>query len=150
MSKLARDHRNADVVKIQIARKELRMSDADYYAMLQGQGGVGSSRELDHAGRQCVLAHLERCGWKAPKKQFTQADKIEYFWQRLAEVGAVNDPSATALMAFVGRTTGMGVAHLKFLPVRDASKVIEVLKAWLARTKKPAAAKPGAAVTAPR
>lgn len=150
MGKLARDHRNADVVKIQIARKDLGMSDADYYAMLHGQAGVSSSRELDHAGRQRVLAHLERCGWKPPKKQFTQADKIEYFWQRLVEAGAVADPSTTALMAFVGRTTGTGVDHLRFLPVREASRVIEVLKAWLARTKRPAGGKTGAAVNAGR
>ena len=30
MSKLARDHRNSDVIKIQIARKQLNLTDEEY------------------------------------------------------------------------------------------------------------------------
>ncbi|WP_394790497.1 hypothetical protein [Rhodoferax sp.] len=38
-------------------------------------------------------------------------------------------------MAFVGRTAGMAVSDLKFLPVQKASSVIEALKSWGARCK---------------
>ena len=64
MSKLARDHRNGDVIKIQIAKKELHLTDDEYRAILVGQGGAESSKDLDHAGRQRVLDYLKTMGFK--------------------------------------------------------------------------------------
>ncbi len=65
MSKLARDHRNSDVIKIQIARKELKLSDEDYRAILISKGGEESSKNLDYDGRQRVLDYLKHTlGWK--------------------------------------------------------------------------------------
>jgi phage gp16-like protein len=64
MSKLARDHRNGDMVKIHIAKKQLNLSDKDYRAILSSQGGVTSSKCLDHAGRQRVLDYLKNLGFK--------------------------------------------------------------------------------------
>lgn len=64
MSKLARDHRNSDLAKIHVAKKQLGMTDDDYRAMLLAQCGVASSSDLDHAGRQRVLKHLNTCGFK--------------------------------------------------------------------------------------
>lgn len=64
MSKLARDHRNADLAKIHVAKKQLNMSDDDYRAMLWTQGRVHSSKELDHAGRASVLDYLKAIGFK--------------------------------------------------------------------------------------
>jgi phage gp16-like protein len=65
MSKLARDHRNSDLAKIHIAKKQLGLTDEDYRSMLQGYGGASSSSALDHAGRQRVLAYLQGIGFKA-------------------------------------------------------------------------------------
>lgn len=64
MSKLARDHRNSDLAKIHLAKKALAMTDEDYRAMLWTQGRVHSAADLDHTGRQRVLAHLKACGFK--------------------------------------------------------------------------------------
>lgn len=65
MSKLARDHRNTDLAKIHVAKKQLAMTQEDYEAMIKAVGRVpsGSSKDLDHAGRQRVLAHLAACGF---------------------------------------------------------------------------------------
>jgi phage gp16-like protein len=69
MSKLARDHRNADLSKIHVAKKQLNMSDADYRAMLWTQARVHSSKDLDFAGRRSVLDFLQRVGFRpAPSK----------------------------------------------------------------------------------
>lgn len=68
MSKLARDHRNADLARIHVAKKQLNMSDDDYRAMLWTQGRVHSSRDLDHAGRASVLDYLKAIGFKAASK----------------------------------------------------------------------------------
>lgn len=64
MSKLARDHRHADLAKIHMAKKALGMSQDDYETMLLAQAGVDSASMLDHTGRLKVLAHLQRLGWK--------------------------------------------------------------------------------------
>ena len=64
MSKLARDHRNTDLAKIHVAKKQLGLTDEDYRAMLWTQGRVNSASDLDHAGRQRVLEHLRACGFK--------------------------------------------------------------------------------------
>jgi phage gp16-like protein len=72
MSKLARDHRNADLAKIHVGKKQLNMSDEDYRAMLWTQGRVHSSKDLDHAGRASVLDYLKAIGFKAEAKPGTQ------------------------------------------------------------------------------
>ena len=64
MSKLARDHRNGDLAKIHLAKKQLSMTDDDYRAMLWTQGRVKSAGDLDYAGRQRVLDHLKAIGFK--------------------------------------------------------------------------------------
>ena len=112
---------------------EHRFQGADYRAILYEKTGKRSSAELDAAGRQAFIEHLQRCGWKAARKPFTQADKIAWLWRKLGEAGGLRDASDAALMAFVGRTAGMGVSHLRFLPVAEASKVIEALKKMLDR-----------------
>lgn len=84
MSKLARDHRNADLAKIHLAKKQLSMTDEDYRAMLWTQGRVASAGQLDHAGRQRVLDHLKACGFKPsaatkprrPKRPTPSADAL--------------------------------------------------------------------------
>lgn len=69
MSKIARDNRNADIAKIQIARKQLSLDDDAYRAILAAQGnGATSSKELDFDGRQRVLAYMQRLGWKPTTK----------------------------------------------------------------------------------
>ncbi len=75
MSKLARDHRNADLAKIHVAKKQLNMSDDDYRAMLWTQGRVHSSKDLDHAGRASVLDYLKAIGFKAESKPGTSRRK---------------------------------------------------------------------------
>jgi phage gp16-like protein len=72
MSKLARDHRNSDLAKIHVAKKQLGMTEEDYRAMLWTQGRVHSAADLDHAGRQRVLDHLKACGFKPTASKSTK------------------------------------------------------------------------------
>ena len=71
MSKIARDNRNRDIRVIQIARRQLALSDEDYYTILQAHGGVDSSTKLDAPGRARVLAHLQRLGFKVQTRPTT-------------------------------------------------------------------------------
>ncbi|ABM33489.1 regulatory protein GemA [Paracidovorax citrulli] len=130
--------RKRDLGLIHQGKSALHWSDDDYRYHLKQLTGKTSAADLDHGARRKVLAHMETLGFK-PKsafKAFDQAAKIRWLWRKLAETGGVRDASDAALLAFVGRTAGMGVADLKFLPVAQASTVIEALKAWLDRAKR--------------
>ncbi|WP_054022902.1 regulatory protein GemA, partial [Piscinibacter sakaiensis] len=133
MSLDAARQRKAELAQIHIARADLHLQEDEYRQLLLDVTGKTSSAELDAAGRRRLLAHFKACGWAPKHKPFSQAEKIEWFWRRLGQAGALRDPSAQGLIAFIGRTRGMEVSHPRFLPVRDASAVIEALKAWLKR-----------------
>jgi phage gp16-like protein len=64
MSNLARDHRNSDLSRIHIAKKQLGLSDEEYCVILLNHGGAESSKDLDHAGRKRVLDYFVFRGFK--------------------------------------------------------------------------------------
>lgn len=60
------------LAQIHIAAKQLGMDEATYRDMLWGVARVRSAKDLDHAGRERVLEHLRRCGFKpAPPRKPT-------------------------------------------------------------------------------
>lgn len=136
MSKLARDHRNGDLARIHMGVAALGWSDDEYRDILFLKTGKASAAELDATGRKAFIAHLEACGWKPARKPFGQIEKITWLWGKLGKAGALRDTSKEALRAFIGRTAGMEVADLKFLPSAERTKVIEALKAMLNRAEK--------------
>ncbi|MGP8438774.1 regulatory protein GemA, partial [Paraburkholderia fungorum] len=99
---------------------------------------VTSAGELDDAGRRAYLAHLKKLGFKPVRRagERTQADdaqsrKIRAIWLTLHALGAVRNPSESALAAYVQRTTR--VAALQWLNARQTETVIESLKKWAMR-----------------
>lgn len=126
------------VGQIHQGKAALRWTQDDYRFHLRNLTGKSSSAELNATERRTVLSHMATLGYtpKAAKFQpFDQAAKIKWLWRKIGEAGGLRDPSPTALLVFVGRTTGTGVADVKFLPTQEASKVIEALKAMLDRAK---------------
>lgn len=131
--------RKRELGHIHEGQKALGWSEDDYRFHLRNLTGKSSSKDLDHTGRRKVLDHMAACGYKPkakPFKPFDQAEKIRWLWKKIGEAGGLHDDSQAALLVFAGRTTGTGVSELKFLPVREASNVIEALKAMLDRAKK--------------
>lgn len=130
--------RKRELGLIHQAKAALHWSDDDYRYHLLQQTGHASAADLDAAGRRKMIEHLASCGWapRIPFKSFGQPEKIRWLWRKLAEAGAVHDASNHALLAFVGRTTGTGVADVRFLPPAQASTVIEALKSWLGRAQR--------------
>lgn len=131
--------RKCELGQIHAGKKALNWSDDDYRFHLFNITGKSSSADLDAAGRAKVLARMEAAGYK-PKasgfKPFDQAARIKWLWKKVGAAGGVRDASEAALLSFVGRTTGQGVADVKFLPTHDASNVIEALKAMLTRAER--------------
>lgn len=66
--------RNPALAKIHIAKKQLRMDDDVYRAMLQQVANVQSAAALDARGIEKVLKHMEALGAKFTKGKF-QASK---------------------------------------------------------------------------
>jgi len=131
--------RKRELGQIHKGKADLGWSEDDYRFHLRNLTGKNSAADLDHAGRRKVLDHMAACGFKPktkPFKPFDQADKIRWLWKKVGEAGGLREDSPAALLRFAGNTTGTGVSDLKFLPVKDASKVIEALKAWLDRAKR--------------
>jgi phage gp16-like protein len=130
--------RRRELGHIHQGKTALQWSEEDYRFHLHNVTGKRSAAELDATGRRLILSHMASLGYR-PKggnfRQFDQAEKIKWLWRKIGEAGGLRDPSAAALLAFVGRSTGMVVSDVKFLPTQDASKVIEALKAMLDRCK---------------
>jgi phage gp16-like protein len=129
--------RNAQIAAIHVRKKQLRLSDELYRSIIARlSGGKTSSAQLDASQRARLLDELERLGAPntrppAPAPGEPQIAKIKRLWLELDRVHALQDSSDQALRAFVKR-----VAHrdaLEWLTPDDANKVIEGLKAWLAR-----------------
>lgn len=138
--------RTRDLALIDLGKKALGLDDETYRAMLHTVARVDSSSKLDWAGRQRVIEHLKARGFKpynaaqkaapGPKvKVSPMSSKILALWQALHTAGAVRDPSEHALNSYVHRQTGVS-AH-RWLNSQQAARVIESLKAWLARVTVP-------------
>lgn len=133
---------NAHLAKIHIAKKQLAMDDDTYRAMLKSIAGVESSKDLSVPKAMKVLAHLERCGFKAKpaSKAKTraladdaQSKMIRGLWLELADMEIVRDRSEAALASFVKRMTKIDA--LQWLSSKQASQVIEHLKEWRDRVQ---------------
>ncbi|MGP8432012.1 gp16 family protein [Paraburkholderia fungorum] len=130
--------RTRELAQIHIAIKQIGMSEDDHRALLSSVCSVTSAGELDDAGRRAYLAHLKKLGFKPVRRagERTQADdaqsrKIRAIWLTLHALGAVRNPSESALAAYVQRTTR--VAALQWLNGRQTETVIESLKKWAMR-----------------
>jgi phage gp16-like protein len=66
---MATDRRTQDLKLIHVALRQLGMDDATYRGILWACGRVTSAKDLDHAGRQLVIEHFKRCGFKVQAKQ---------------------------------------------------------------------------------
>lgn len=148
--------RNNGLAQIHIAKAQLGMADDTYRQVLWAVARVHSAKDLDHAGRQRVLDHFKRCGWKpappkhskaggqgplpapprrqdltAPGEFDAQWSKASALWGCLHAAGVVQDPSDAALLAYVERQTRLARWEWATTPQRTA--VIESLKRWCAR-----------------
>lgn len=130
--------RDPALAKLHIARKELGLSEPDYRAALVRATGQSSAAALDDEGREKALAEMRRLGWKG-KPTTNSVDrphvgKLVALWRAAAEEGALRDGSDAALRAFTRRQTG--VAAPQFLNAKQASQVIEGIKAIRARHRR--------------
>jgi phage gp16-like protein len=135
-----REYRRRALAKIHIAKQELGLSDEAYRKLVRSTvPGKGSAADLTDGELGRLLDRLRELGWRARLPRSDERPlppmvwKARGLWLRLHGLGAVRNPSWTALGRFVKRMTGVG--DLRRLSVKQATVVIEALKGWLERVE---------------
>lgn len=137
--------------RVQIARRELRLDDEEYRALLAAVTGQRSSKGLDGRQLEAVLARLTALGFKPKAKKAkagrplsppssepvlaAEVRRLRAIWITMAKQGFLRDGSEPALAAYVQRMTakrngGLGVARVDWLKSEQAGQVLDELKAW--------------------
>lgn len=146
MSKLARDNRNSDVIKIQIARKQLHLTDEGYQTILQTYGGVQSSKDLDHDGRKRVLAYMERLGFKPkaspnskrPARPTPSADALPMVRRIRAQLISLDRKPDDYADGIAKQMLGVAAPQFyEWLPLRDLERLSQILTHHQRRTGAP-------------
>lgn len=114
---------------IHIAKNELRLDDATYRGVLWDRYHKDSAADLTDREAADLIALFREKGWRPAS--FGQLGLIHALWHRLEAAGAIEHPEEKALAAFLEHATGKD--EPRRLTVREASRVIEMLKKWLER-----------------
>lgn len=137
--------RAKDLRVIHTGRKALAMAETSYRALLRRVTGKESSAEMDATERRQVIEELRRLGFKKlppgrarrgkladrEMAMSDQASKIRALWLSLYHLGEIEDPSETALAAFVKRA--VKVEALQWLDFVSADRVLRQLRSWCER-----------------
>jgi phage gp16-like protein len=130
------------IQQVQIARKRLNMSDADYRALLQRAAGVTSSTELTQAGFALVMDEFARLGFISTARHeaamqesraswaasYAQRSKIAAMWDKWK---GRHDPDG--LRRWLEHHHG--VSDLRFVSAEKARKVIGALSCFKQKTE---------------
>jgi phage gp16-like protein len=147
------DQARRDIQLIHVARSQVGMDDETYRNLLKDRFSVDSSKNLDWKQREQLLKHFKTLGFKVrssgksaktgkmvsankagasrPLADDPESKKIRFLWLLLHELGAVKNPSETALAAYVKRIAK--VDALQWLNGDQATTMIETLKKWAMR-----------------
>ncbi|MGH8327258.1 MAG: phage protein GemA/Gp16 family protein [Steroidobacteraceae bacterium] len=136
------DARRAMLAKIHIAAKRLALEDESYRALVKRVTGRESAGDCDLQGLDALLREFRKLGFDDAKRRsaFQRVSEKAYvrliyaLWGELEP--HLREPSSGALRSFVKRQTGLSAPE--FLGPEQANRVIEGLKAWLARVKQDA------------
>lgn len=120
------------------------LDDDDYRALLEREGGCRSSKDLTSSNAYRVIEHLKVVAGQggAPADKPTAAGALRLsgpyvpvcraLWLAAYNLGVVEDRRDSALVAFVRGQTGL-ISLNWMRDHKDARRVIEALKSWIAR-----------------
>ncbi|WP_225087463.1 gp16 family protein [Pectobacterium colocasium] len=137
--------KNQLIKLIHIAKRDLQLDDDTYRQLLITVTGKSSTRDMVVPQLDTVLNAMKKRGFKikAAKKASStrplddspQSRKIRSLWLEMADAGIIRDRSEVALARWVKRETG--IDSLQWLNSEQASAIIEKLKQWQRRVRKP-------------
>ncbi|AIA72716.1 putative phage regluatory protein [Pectobacterium atrosepticum SCRI1043] len=137
--------KNQLIKLIHIAKRDLQLDDDTYRQLLITVTGKTSTRDMTVPQLDNVLSAMKKRGFKIkaakkanssrPLDDSPQSRKIRSLWLEMADAGIIRDRSEAALARWVKRETG--VDSLQWLNSEQASIIIEKLKQWQRRVRKP-------------
>jgi phage gp16-like protein len=133
------DDRRADLAKIHLAKKQLGLSDEDYRSIMLTVAGARSAAELSYEGRLKLLAHFQRCGWRArpsktprrPQRPTPSAEKIPLVRRiraQLISLGNLPDEYADGIATQMFRVDRYEWCHVDQLHAISAALGVEQRK----------------------
>ena len=137
--------RRGMLAKVHLARKGLALDEDTYRDVVRRVTGSSSARDASDAALHRLLGAFRALGWTPARAQHgkrraaeAQVRMIYAVWNDL--VPYLRDHTDEALRAFTRRQTRSnqipeGVAAPEFLTGKQANRVLEGLKAWLARAQ---------------
>lgn len=92
----APDQRRRELAQIHVAKKDLRMDEETYRAMLWSVARVHSAADLDAGGRRQVLEHLKAVGFKPRRRGRSRAagSKAALIGKIRAQLAAAGRPDS--------------------------------------------------------
>lgn len=125
--------RRALLAKVHLLAKDARLEDDDYRSLLERETGLRSAAALSDVQLLVVCDALTRhLPSSSIKLEGPYAGKIKALWISAWHLGITRSNADTAAIAFIKRQTG--IDHSRWLVnAADANKVIDGLKAWMAR-----------------
>lgn len=139
---MSTDLRRKEIAAIQIGCKQIFGTDEDARrAFLEETTGKRSTKDLTADERRTVLETLRKNGFARTRERVRidpdgdtpQVQMIKQLWLTLCQKGAAKSDEMVALNAWIKRQTG--VDHVRWLTPEQASRAIEMLKAWLGRLR---------------
>ena len=139
------DRRKAELGAIHAGKRELGWTEETYRDTLHELTGKSSAGDLDADERAQVLDKMRELGFqrtgrsaawdgsRAGSKDSPQLRKVRELWIALGATGELRDTSDVALHSFCMRQAGR--SRLEWCSAEQLNKVIEGLKAWLARVQ---------------
>lgn len=126
---------------IQVAKRELKLHDDDYRAILARYGNVASAADLDAHGFDYVMRYFTALGFRSnwTKRTFgnragmatpAQVDLIRSLWRQFT---AKDDPNDSGLNAWLDKHHH--VTALRFVSAEKAAKAIYALKEMVGRKR---------------
>lgn len=129
---------------LQVARRELRLTEDQYRTVLYANGAKlvndrWSATTMSLAQLEAALGQMKRLGFRPKAARVKRLSdwrqpriaKLRALWIALAEAGVVRDRSEKALVRFCARHTG--VAKLQWAGSQGLNRAIEALKDWARR-----------------
>lgn len=123
---------------VHVARKQLNLDEDSYRAVLERVSGRRSAKDLTPGQLDLVIGEFKKLGFEPTAKprrkglEGPYAGKLQALWIAAWNLGIVRNRTDKALTAFILRQTKIPASRWLRYP-EDARKVIEALKAWLAR-----------------
>lgn len=139
------------ITLINVGKNQLQLDESTYRAMLKAavhkdslrQMTIGELEQVSHLLKSKGFKPVSKANKTAVKRRLSKpsgnsyssiSDKIIAVWITMAHHLVVNDPSETALDAYVRRMTkqpaGKGIDSVRWLDDAAANKVLESLKRW--------------------